>query len=525
MARWLVPVCSARAICRLSNVLRAASCGAIATFAVVFGASSLQNATANGDTRTISFHHIHLKEDTTITYKVNGRYDPAALQKVNYALRDWRTGEPTTMDPQLIDILWEVHRAVGSQEPIHVIGGFRSPATNAMLRRRSSGVARHSQHMNGKAIDFFIPDVELSAVREAGLRLQRGGVGFYPTSGAPFVHLDTGSVRHWPRMPEGQLARVLAKGPLVAANTPVQKKARPIVVASRPTQDDEEEVRTTPTPRARPAAVVARAETPVVVAAAVPVPKARPAVAQEPTPSAALGGGFNLASAETRIVRMPPRPAQATSLVPQSSGQPAISANDIINERGYWQGLAEQPDRPTPPANIPEERTASTEPVLTGSVARGSVAPWALPDRRPSGDAMAYAPANEAVDARAAPKAKVIARAPASRDTTVAVKETRQVAVPQAAAPVASVRIGDRLNDPWMRAMMIAPNAQAFMNTSLYGATDFGSLRSQLRRPTTSVMMTFSDDPYLGMSFERFQGNAVVFVSTVTFAQRTAALR
>src|SRR4029077_10938467 len=95
---------------------------------------------------------------------------------------------------------------------IWVVCGYRSPATNAMLRRRSSGVAQFSQHMNGNAIDFFIPGIPLETLREAGLRSQRGGVGIYPSTG--FVHMDTGSVRHWPRMPEAQLASVLQKGAL-----------------------------------------------------------------------------------------------------------------------------------------------------------------------------------------------------------------------------------------------------------------------------------------------------------------------
>src|SRR5262249_28359805 len=115
----------------------------------------------------------------------------------------------------LIDLVWEVRRELGTNEPIWVISGYRSPATNAMLRRRSSGVAQFSQHMLGKALDFYIPGVSLERLREAGLRAQRGGVGFYPSSN--FVHMDTGSVRHWPRMPEAQLARVLAKGPLTAS--------------------------------------------------------------------------------------------------------------------------------------------------------------------------------------------------------------------------------------------------------------------------------------------------------------------
>ena len=116
------------------------------------------------------------------------------------------------MDRHLFDILWEVYRDVDARKPIQIISSYRSPSTNAMLRRRSSGVARHSQHMLGHAMDFFIPEVPLEQIRFAGLRLQRGGVGFYPTSGSPFVHLDTGSIRHWPRMTHDQLVRVFPEG-------------------------------------------------------------------------------------------------------------------------------------------------------------------------------------------------------------------------------------------------------------------------------------------------------------------------
>ncbi|MBS7538597.1 DUF882 domain-containing protein, partial [Ancylobacter lacus] len=175
----------------------------------------LQDAVANGDTRTISLHHVHSGESATITFKRNGRYDPAALQQLNVLLQDWRRKESTRMDPALFDIIWEVYREVDASGPIQVIGGYRSPETNAMLRARSRGVAQTSQHMRGKAMDFYIPGVPLAKIREAGLRLQRGGVGFYPTSGSPFVHLDTGGVRHWPRMTRDQLARVFPTGKTV----------------------------------------------------------------------------------------------------------------------------------------------------------------------------------------------------------------------------------------------------------------------------------------------------------------------
>src|SRR3989442_11919665 len=109
------------------------------------------------------------------------------------------------MDRRLFDSFWEASREVDGKQLINTISAYRSPATNAMLRRRSSGVARFSQHMLGHAMDFYIPDVPLEQIRAAGLRLQRGGVGFYPTSGSPFVHLDTGSIRHWPRIAHDQL--------------------------------------------------------------------------------------------------------------------------------------------------------------------------------------------------------------------------------------------------------------------------------------------------------------------------------
>ena len=199
-----------RTVLRLHAVRAAYSCG-LALCLVLAGAKALQNAVAEGDTRTITMHHVHTGEDITITYKREGRYDEAALDKLNWFLRDWRRAEQIRMDPQLIDLIWEVQRETGNH-PIDVVCGYRSPATNAMLRRRSRGVARFSQHMLGHAMDFYIPGVPLDHLREIGLRLQRGGVGFYPTSGSPFVHMDTGGVRMWPRMSRNELLRVFPDG-------------------------------------------------------------------------------------------------------------------------------------------------------------------------------------------------------------------------------------------------------------------------------------------------------------------------
>src|SRR5712671_8238637 len=179
---------------------------------ILLSNNGLESAVANGDTRTLSLHHIHTDEDITITYKRDGRYDEEALKRVDRFLRDWRKDEDIHMDPRLFDVIWEVSREVGGDKAIHVVCGYRSPETNAMLRQRSSGVAKFSQHTLGKAMDFYIPGVPLEQLRAVGLYLQRGGVGFYPTSGSPFVHLDTGNVRHWPTIAVDEMPRLMAQG-------------------------------------------------------------------------------------------------------------------------------------------------------------------------------------------------------------------------------------------------------------------------------------------------------------------------
>ena len=503
-------------------------CG-LAALLVLFGCTSLQNATAEGDTRTLSFHHIHTNEDLTVTYKVNGRYDEEALKKINWVLRDWRREEATKMDPHTIDMLWEVHREVGATEPIWVVCGYRSPETNSMLRRRSSGVAKFSQHMLGKAIDFYIPGVPLEQLREAGLRAERGGVGFYPSSN--FVHLDTGNVRHWPRMPEAQLARVMAKGPL----TQVASRDRPIQTARIPTplqslarlvgggKDEEDDAETAATsrvparlarlPMPRPALAAAEktemVDKPAVMAVAVPMPLARPAAKSAIRPAT-----FEVASATSRPVAL-----QTANL-----GR-ASASGDVINERGFWRGM---PEIEAPSTRSIDTRRSSADPIATGSAA-----PWPLPERLAGSTALAYAPmagpappvrtaSLNPVNVRMAPAAPAGAMVPPA--TTIAVKRIGDQPSIVAQAP-GQVRPGETFNDPWLRAMMVSPSAQGFMSTSLLGAADFRNLSGYLKKPSAAVMMTFSDDPHLGMTPERFDGHAVVFISTVTFHQRTAALR
>ncbi len=172
----------------------------------------MMSAPAEAETRTLKLFFIHTKERAEITFKRNGRYDQAGLKQINNFLRDWRRNEPTKMDPRLLDLVWETYQAVGAKDYIHVVSAYRSPATNSMLRSRSKGVAQKSQHMLGKAMDFYIPGVPLKRLRDTGLRMQTGGVGYYPRSGSPFVHLDVGNVRHWPRMSRQELVAVFPNG-------------------------------------------------------------------------------------------------------------------------------------------------------------------------------------------------------------------------------------------------------------------------------------------------------------------------
>lgn len=147
-------------------------------------------------TRTLGLVSTHTNEQVVATYWRNGRYDRGALKDINYVLRDFRTGDVAAMDPNLLDLLVELHHRTGSRRPFQVISGYRSPKTNAMLASASGGgVAKRSLHMDAKAIDIRLQDVALSDLRATALGMKAGGVGYYKKS--DFVHVDTGRVRQW----------------------------------------------------------------------------------------------------------------------------------------------------------------------------------------------------------------------------------------------------------------------------------------------------------------------------------------
>ena len=152
-------------------------------------------ATRIGDQRRLSFYNLHTGESLDTVYWADGTYVPGALGEVDRVLRDFRTGDVCSIDRRLLDLLVGLRQRLETGEPFQVISGYRSPQTNAVLHAHSEGVASHSLHMEGMAIDIRVPGRALSAVRAAALDLQSGGVGYYPAS--DFVHVDTGRVRRW----------------------------------------------------------------------------------------------------------------------------------------------------------------------------------------------------------------------------------------------------------------------------------------------------------------------------------------
>jgi hypothetical protein len=454
------------------------------------------------------------------------------------------------MDPHLFDIIWEVYRDVGGDKPIQIISSYRSPATNAMLHRRSSGVARFSQHMLGHAMDFFIPGVPLEQIRFAGLRLQRGGVGFYPTSGSPFVHLDTGSIRHWPGMTHDQLAKVfpdertvhmasdgrpmkgfeLARADIESrdGSDSAMKKSSPSLWANlfkrKSSDDDDDEAVSTPVPTAQQVADAAAAVTAANKAADA---KAAAATKASDLKSASAksraGATFQLASADAQIAQPakppPPAAAEPTEAKPQT---PA----DIINARGYWGDTpaAAQASPAQLAALKARQALASADPQPTASVS-------AL-------QALAYAPASTSpvdranVVAASAPMPR--SARPAPRNTaalatginTVAAKGAQgEIQIPAGAITTSTRLAAAKGNDLWLRIVMLAPSASTSMLTTVLGDTDMTLMQAYFVKPQAVVVMGFSDDPQLGLLSDRFTGSVTTRLATTSFVMQTASLR
>ena len=499
----------------------------------------MHDATALNETRTLSFHHTHSDEDLTVTFKRDGRYDEEALKKINHFLRDWRSQDSTTMDRHLFDILWEVYRDVDGKKPIQIISAYRSPATNAMLRRRSSGVARFSQHMLGHAMDFYIPAVPLENVRAAGLRLQRGGVGFYPTSGSPFVHLDTGSIRHWPRMTHDQLAKVFPDGRTVhvpsdgnplkgyeLARADIEKRgdgdsssgSKPggflaaLFGGRSASEDDEEGAAPAVSEKSASASVVALAAS-AKSADPVPMPRAKPRFAET----------IQLAAADAQIIpALKSKPLAPAVAAEKSEPKPQTPA-DIINARGFWGDEPATPKQATPAqiAALKAREAVGADPQPTAS----------LSDK--FNKALAYAPAASPPVDRSnivAASAPIPRSVRPQRNAAATATEINTVVAKGAQGQGSVIATSTRLaaakgNDIWMRVVMLAPSATNAMLTTVLGDTNMTMMRAYFVKPQAAVAMTFSDDPMMGMTCDRFTGSATATLATQSFVTRTASLK
>jgi uncharacterized protein YcbK (DUF882 family) len=557
---------------------RASSRAGLAALLILFGCENLQNAIAEGDTRTLTMHHMHTGEDITITYKRDGQYDDAALQKLNQFLRDWRKEQATRMDPHLLDLIWEVYREVGGQQPIQIVCGYRSPETNAMLRRRSSGVARFSQHTLGKAIDFYIPGVRLEEIRYAGLRMQRGGVGFYPTSGSPFIHLDTGSVRHWPRMSSEQLARVLS----TRSRTRLAGDKRP---PSYQTALAEIERRNASAGDEQPA-VAQRSkrglierlfgfgedEDEDVVASAAPSAAQPTAAAAHPAARSEPAKPQIAAFVPLPPIKPPPpaklaraaQPAPAQYSLASLESSPAPSPADIVRSRGMWETAMPVMERPAqstvqPPAQStaagdvkapppgalgaggqrfvwltgPQGRPAEPAPAQTAA-AEPPRPPADIPnvDQETTASLSSWPDRND----RVAPEQTLAYAAPPPRELDV----ERSAPLPGSARPIpppaaatrslsapaefaTTGRSAPRGDNPWLRSLVIAPSVHYSMSVAAFGAPDYQQIARLMQKPASVLAMTFSADPQPGMTSYSFSGPAVSFLPTVTLAARTTA--
>lgn len=372
-------------------------------FAVVLmglGSLLVNPGAAHAESRTLNIEFVHTGERASITFKRNGRYDPKGLKQLNYILRDWRRNEPTKMDPRLFDLVWEVYRQSRAKGYIKVVSAYRSPATNAMLRSRSKGVAKESQHMRGTAMDFYIPGVPLKTLREIGVKMQAGGVGYYPNSGSPFVHMDVAGVRAWPRMNRQDLVRLFPDGKTV--HIPSDGKPLPgyqqalaeykrrvasgntVMIAeekssSRPRNflamlfggGDEDEVEDIPEPAERPAVAqpqpapaaprqqpVGAAQEPVMVANALPGVDAADAPVPQARPSLRPADN-SLAVA----LYQPPRNAAEDALQQVASGVP-VPANAPADEFADLASL----NVPVPTLLNARPGAGPTEGVMTASI-------------------------------------------------------------------------------------------------------------------------------------------------------------
>ncbi|MGC2457862.1 MAG: YcbK family protein [Gallionellaceae bacterium] len=169
--------------------------GALVTAAAITSRCAFAQSIIITPERTLSLYNLHTGETLKTTYWMEGEYIPESLSDINHLLRDFRNGEIKPIDPGLLDLLHAITLRLGTSKPIQLVSGYRSPATNALLHAHSSGVAKHSLHMDGMAADIRIPGHDLRELHKVAVAMHGGGVGYYSQS--DFVHVDVGHVRYW----------------------------------------------------------------------------------------------------------------------------------------------------------------------------------------------------------------------------------------------------------------------------------------------------------------------------------------
>lgn len=519
--------------------------------------------------------HKHTGEQILVTFKRNGRYDRDALNKLNWFLRDWRRDEPTRMDPHLFDIVWEVYRSVGAQSQIHVVSAYRSPGTNAMLRRRSRAVAQQSRHITGQAMDFYIPGASMVRVREAGMVLQRGGVGFYPGSANQFVHMDTGSVRHWPKVSREYLARLFPDGrtvhiPADGRPMPGFDSALAMVrarggTASRTydsradeqmTFDDDGDRGGVIRPRSNSmglfAGLFGGAQRSAPTSAPAPAPAATPAPAQAPAPVATSSAAPAVAEAApgiparaeapaaapgrpVQIAPSPPRMLIAAAPIPPRAPPAAVRMAGGAEEEPPTERLLAAPLPPVRPT-VPGETAVAMAEATAPAAVRGQNRPTVLPepgqpglpplittgDQRGRTGGTETAPAMAlafASPSRPVTLAQPAATGPQPRLAPLPLQrpqpELRAARAPAAAAPLMVAPSTDLARSG---VALARQTTERTVSAAVLTAPDLRQQRL-IEQPVQMVVLTFDRSAPGTLDSRRFAGHAVAPLPTVEFAR------
>lgn len=527
------------------------------------------------DSRTLDLYNVHTKERLTIVFKKDGRFIPSALNELNRFLRDWRRNEATRMDPRLFDTVWELYQKSGSRQPIQVVCGYRSVATNNMLRSRSSAVAKHSQHSLGKAMDMNIPDVSVNKLRMIAVQMQNGGVGWYPSANSPFVHIDVGSVRAWPRLnrtqlvglfPDGKTAHIPSDGkPLpgyqqALAELQREKGAAPrVAMASAEASssksgkgggllamlfsNDEEDT-------AEEIGAAGNDDAPAVAAKPAPAaPKATPPVASQPVaaPTApVLTAAFTPPAApERRVTSL----AEATlpaglepAAAPTLSGADRLAIDNVPLPQAKPSEIAEAatelamldapmmlpPQKPPVPAEMPlPPVAASREDAIAAQLALAEVAQ----DQEPSASALSFAPP------AAEPSLPAAAAARQPLQTAALVPTPRKPAatapVPELARPVIDGGKSDMFGNIELPELASEDGPSLLDGSqSVYWGRfrtlthpDQLHIATLFEAPVQVVNVAFSTNPYGTLVSTRFAGSVAAPTEVIDFTPRQLAMR